>query len=100
MNKIIIALGIALVSATSAFADSSAIDVVNQQKFYNASVVDVDYAATGSVGSVAFDDEFRFGDTSPMNQNSGISVDSAATGSISPVATTDYIANDRLGGNS
>ncbi len=95
MNKIIIALGIALVSATSALADSSALDVVNQKVEYNASAVD--YAATGSVGSVATSDEFRFGDTSPMHQSAGAAVDTAATGSI---ATTNYVVNDRLGGNS
>jgi hypothetical protein len=97
MNKIIIAMGIALISATSAFADSSALDVVNQQVEYTASAVD--YAATGSVGT-ASSDEFRFGDTSPMHQSAGSNVDLSATGSISPIATTDYVVNDRLGGNS
>jgi hypothetical protein len=97
MNKIIIALGIALVSATSAFADSSALDVVGQKFEYNASAVD--YEATGSVGT-ATADEFRFGDTSPMPQVTDQNVDSAATGSISPIATTNYVVNDRLGGNS
>ncbi len=98
MNKIIIALGVALVSATSAFADSSALDVVGQKIEYNTAAVD--YAATGSVGAVATSDEFRFGDTSPMHQAAGSAVDNEATGSISPVATTDYVTNDRLGGNS
>ncbi len=97
MNKIIIALGIALVSASSAFAQSSALDVVGQQIEYRASAVD--YAATGSVGTDS-NDEFRFGDTSPMNQSADSNVDLSATGSISPIATTDYVVNDRLGGNS
>jgi hypothetical protein len=96
MNKIIIALGVALISATSAFADSSALDVVSQKFEVNASAID--YAATGSIGSVATDSAFRFGDTSPMHQAAGADlVDYAATGSI---ATTNYVTNDRLGGNS
>ncbi len=96
MNKIIIALGVALVSATSAFADSSAIDVVNQLQF--PANVAIDTVATGSIGSVAAtSDEFRFGDASPMHQSAGAAVDTAATGSI---ATTNYVVNDRLGGNS
>jgi hypothetical protein len=97
MNKIIIALGIALVSATSAFAQSSALDIVGQQIEYSAPAVD--YEATGSLG-VATSDELRFGDASPMPQVFNSNVDSAATGSISPIATTDYVVNDRLGGNS
>jgi hypothetical protein len=97
MNKIIIALGIALVSATSAFAQSSALDVVGQKFEYNASAVD--YAATGSVGTAATG-ELRFGDASPMPQVINPNVDSAATGSVSPIATTDYVVNERLGGNS
>jgi hypothetical protein len=98
MNKIIIALGVALVSATSAFADSSALDVVGQKFEVNAAAVD--YAATGSVGAVASNDEFRFGDTSPKSQVLGATIDNEATGSVGPVATTDYVTNDRLGGNS
>jgi hypothetical protein len=98
MNKMIIALGIALVSATSAFADSSALDIINHPTFNSVSSVDLE--ATGSVGAVAFEDEFRFGDTSPVSQVLNPAVDNAATGSIAPVATTDYVTNDRLGGNS
>jgi hypothetical protein len=98
MNKIIIAMGVALISATSAFADSSAIDVGNQKTIYNAAAVD--YTATGSIGSSVADNEFQWGDTSPMHQSAGSNVDLSATGSISPIATTDYVVNDRLGGNS
>ncbi|MGL4488076.1 MAG: hypothetical protein ACRCU5_01345 [Rhizobiaceae bacterium] len=98
MNKIIIALGIALVSATSAFAQSSALDVVGQQIEYNASTVD--YAATGSVAAESEIEKARFGDGSPVSQVMDNSVDGAATGSVSPLATTDYVVNDRLGGNS
>jgi hypothetical protein len=88
MNKLILGLSIALISATSAFADSSAIDVVNQQTVFNASAVDLE--ATGSIGT-ASQDEFRFGDVSPAAQ---------ASNANGPVAVTNYVTNDRLGGNS
>ena len=80
MNKIIIALGVALVSATAAFADSSALDVKAPDVF-NASAVD--QTATGSIGTApTLEFRARLGDGSPMYlQNTAVS-DSTATGSI------------------
>ncbi|MGL4488077.1 MAG: hypothetical protein ACRCU5_01350 [Rhizobiaceae bacterium] len=98
MNKIIIALGIALISATSAFAQSSALDVVNQKFEYNAS--EVDTAPTGSVGTAADIERARFGDGSPAFQGVDTTVDGAATGSVAPAPVIEYNVNDRLGGNS
>ena len=81
MNKIIIALGVALVSATSAFADSSALDVKAPDVF-NASVVD--QTATGSIGTTpTLEFRAKLGDGSPMylqgNSVSGV-----------PISTVDY----------
>ena len=92
MNKIIIALGVALVSATAAFADSSALDVKAPDVF-NASIAD--QTATGSIGAApTLELRARLGDGSPMyvqgNSVSGV-----------PVTTVDYtIQRARFGDGS
>ncbi len=96
MNKIIIALGVALVSATSAFADSSALDVVGQQTVVNASAVDYTAPAATSTAD-AYGMRARLGDGSPMNAPVAVSVDYTAPASI---GATGYVVNDRIGGNS
>ena len=80
MNKIIIALGVALVSATAAFADSSALDAKAPDVFNAASV---DQTATGSINTAPIlEFRARLGDGSPMYlQNTSVS-DSTATSSI------------------
>ena len=94
MNKIIIALGIALASSTAAFADSSALDVVGQQTFYSAPRVDTE--ATASIGAAnlgveAVENRGRLGDGSPM-------IGSADFGAVA--IETSYLPAQRLGGNS
>ena len=94
MNKIIIALGIALASTTAALAQSNALDVVGQQ--FTVAQQSVDYEATASTGTSnlgvdATENRDRFGDGSPMM--------SAAP--FAPIAIeTGYLPADRLGGNS
>ena len=84
MNKIIIALGVALVSATAAFADSSALDV-KAPDVYN---VSADQTATGSIGTApTLEFRAKLGDGSPMYIQSNSVSDSTATGAIS---TIDY----------
>ncbi len=81
MNKIIIALGVALVSATAAFADSSALDAKAPDVF-NASIAD--QTATGSIGAApTLEFRAKLGDGSPMYLQ-GNSVSGA------PVTTVDY----------
>ena len=92
MNKIIIALGIALASSTAAFAQSSALDVVGQQTTYSAPAVDTE--ATASIGAANFgveavENRGRLGDGSPM-----IGSD------VSVAIETGYLPAQRLGGNS
>jgi hypothetical protein len=97
VNKIIIALGIALASSTAAFAQSSALDVVGQefQKFSSAAPA-VDYEATASIGGAnlgvdAVENRDRLGDGSPM----------VSAAPFAPIAIeTGYLPADRLGGNS
>ncbi len=85
MNKIIIALGVALISATAAFADSSALDV-KAADVYNAA--SVDQTATGSTGTApTLELRAKLGDGSPMYIQSNSTFDSTATGAIS---TIDY----------
>ncbi len=81
MNKIIIALGVALISATAAFADSSALDV-KAPDVSNASVAD--QTATGSIGTApTFELRTNFGDSAPIYLQ-GNSVAGA------PISTVDY----------
>jgi hypothetical protein len=88
MNKIIIALGVALVTATSAFADSSALDVVNQDAV---TVSSIDRAATGSIGGQsAYEERARLGDGSPAWFTQGAAGKSG----------TDYSATGSIGGQS
>ena len=68
MNKIIIALGIALASSTAALAQSSALDVIGQPSV-NAQVIDT--VETGSIsnanaGVEAVQNRGMLGDGSPM----------------------------------
>lgn len=94
MNKIIIALGIALASSTAALAQSSALDVVGQQ--FTVSAPAVDYEATASIGGSnlgvdAAQNRGKLGDGSPM-------MGGAEFGSIA--IETGYLPAPRLGGNS
>ena len=94
MNKIIIALGIALASSTAALAQSSALDVVGQQ--FTVTAPAVDYEATASIGTPnlgveASQNRGNLGDGSPM-------VGGATFGSVA--IETGYLPAPRLGGNS
>ena len=90
MNKIIIALGIALASSTAAFAQSSALDVIGQQTFYSAPAVDTE--ATASIGGVeAVENRANLGDGSPM-------IGADVSGAVA--IETGYLPAQRLGGNS
>ena len=94
MNKIIIALGIALASSTAALAQSSALDVVGQQ--FTVSAPAVDYTATASIGASnlgvdAAQNRGKLGDGSPM-------MGGAEFGTIA--IETGYLPAPRLGGNS
>ncbi len=94
MNKIIIALGIALASSTAAFAQSSALDVVGQQTVYSAPAVDTE--ATASIGGAnrgveAVENRGRLGDGSPM-------IGADVSGAVA--IETGYLPAQRLGGNS
>ena len=85
MNKIIIALGVALVSATAAFADSSALDVKSADVYNAASV---DQTATGAIGTApTLEFRAKLGDGSPMYIQGNVVADSTATGAI---GTVDY----------
>jgi hypothetical protein len=92
MNKIIIALGIALASSTAAFAQSSALDVIGQPAA-NAPLIDT--VETGSIttnlGVDATENRDRLGDGSPM-------MGGAQFGSVA--IDTGYLPAPRLGGNS
>ena len=95
MNKIIIALGIALASSTAAFAQSSALDVVGQQFTVTAPAA-VDYEATASIGAAnpgveAVENGGMLGDGSPLF---------GATSNGSVAIETGYLPATRLGGNS
>jgi hypothetical protein len=94
MNKIIIALGIALASSTAALAQSSALDVASQQFAVTASAVD--YEATASIGATnagveAVQNRGMLGDGSPM-------IGGAEFGTVA--IETGYLPAPRLGGNS
>ena len=94
MNKIIIALGIALASSNAAFAQSSALDVIGQQTTYSAPVIDTE--ATASIGGAdlgveAVENRGRLGDGSPM-------IGTAPSSSVA--IETGYLPAQRLGGNS
>jgi hypothetical protein len=94
MNKIIIALGIALASSTAAFAQSSALDVVGQEFSVTAPAVDYEATASisgGNLGVDAVENRGKLGDGSPM-------VGGAEFGSVA--IETGYLPADRLGGNS
>lgn len=95
MNKIIIALGVALVTATSAFADSSALDI-NAPEVFNASAIDG--TATASIGGDAYGMRARLGDGSPAYVAIEAGVDNTATSAISAVAVDD--SRGRLGDGS
>ena len=89
MNKIIIALGIALASSTAALAQSSALDVAGQP---SANTVLIDTVETGSIvsanaGVESVENRGMLGDGSPM-----------AGGTIA--IETGYLPAQRLGGNS
>ena len=93
MNKIIIALGIALASSTAALAQSSALDVIGQPSV-NAQVIDT--VETGSIsnanaGVEAVQNRGMLGDGSPM-------AGGAEFGTIA--IETGYLPAQRLGGNS
>ncbi len=95
MNKIIIALSVALISATSAFADSSALDVKTSD-VYNAAV---DQTATGSIGTApTLEFRAKLGDGSPMYLQGNAVSDATATGAIGDVDYT--IETARLGDGS
>lgn len=89
MNKFILAFGFAAIASTSAFAQSSALDVVGQKFELNASAID--YEATASIGSTAVETRDRLGDGSPM-------AGGEASGTIA--IETGYLPEARLGGNS
>jgi hypothetical protein len=90
MNKIIIALGLALASSTAALAQSSALDVVGQQ--FSVTAPAVDYEATAqNLGVEAVQNRGNLGDGSPM-------VGGATFGSVA--IETGYLPAPRLGGNS
>ena len=93
MNKIIIALGIALASSTAALAQSSALDVVGQP---SANTVLIDTVETGSIvsanaGVESVENRGMLGDGSPM-------AGGAEFGTIA--IETGYLLAQRLGGNS
>ena len=82
MNKIIIALGIALASSTAALAQSSALDVVGQP---SANTVLIDTVETGSI----------------VSANAGVeSVEHRGTEFGTIAIETGYLPAQRLGGNS
>ncbi len=90
MNKIIIALGVALVSATAAFADSSALDVKSPDVYNAASV---DQTATGSIGTApTLELRAKLGDGSPQYLSGNSLYDATATGSIGTAAPTEQSA--------
>ena len=95
MNKIIIALGIALASSTAALADSSALDVVGQQFAVTAPVA-VDYEATASIGATNFGVEAVVNHAAPTD--SYPLFDALSLASVPPVS--GYLPAARLGGNS
>ena len=97
MNKIIIALGIALASSTAALAQSNALDVVGQkfEKFSTAAPA-VDFEATASIGGAdlgveAVQNRGMLGDGSPA-------FGAVSNGSVA--IETGYLPAARLGGNS
>ena len=95
MNKIIIALGIALASSTAAFAQSSALDVIGQPTIYSAPAVDTEATAsiggTASLAVEAVENRGRLGDGSPM-------IGADVSGAVA--IETGYLPAQRLGGNS
>jgi hypothetical protein len=95
MNKIIIAIGVALVTATSAFADSSALDI-NAPEVFNASAIDG--TATSSIGGDAYGMRARLGDGSPAYSASDMRIDNTATSAIGTLAVDDQ--RGRLGDGS
>ena len=95
MNKLILALGVALVTATSAFADSGALDI-NAPEVFNASAIDG--TATASIGGDAYGERTRLGDGSPAYVASVSGVDNTATNAIGATAVEDQ--RGRLGDGS
>jgi hypothetical protein len=97
MNKLIIAFGITLAAATSAFADSSILDVMKQEPI-NAT----QSAVVADSGASAYDfTRGRLGDGSPVfvavEGTSG--VDNTATASIGVASAYDF-TRGRLGDGS
>lgn len=100
MNKIFIALGIAVACSTAALADSGALDVQdrdvqNRQAVYSAPAIDTQVTASigqsTQYGVESVQNRARFGDGSPM-------VGGKHVGSV-PIET-GYLPAQRLGGNS
>jgi hypothetical protein len=99
MNKLIIAFGITLAAATSAFAQSSILDVMEQEP-----VTVSQGAIVADSGASAYDfTRGRLGDGSPAFVSSGIqsgdNVDTTATGSIGSGSAYDF-TRGRLGDGS
>lgn len=94
MNKIVIAVSVVLFASVSAFARSSALDVVDQPSNFAKS--DIDYQPTSSTTSHNLDVEDahnhgRLGDDLPVNGN---------TKYMSIVKEHHYVPVGRSGGNS
>ncbi|AKI00681.1 hypothetical protein IMCC20628_03416 [Hoeflea sp. IMCC20628] len=95
MNKLIIALGLTLATATGAFADSSALDAFVPQA---PSTSTIDYTATASVGDVANDQIVynRAGnDGSPTFVAPQGNVDYTATASIGGGVSNEQVTYNR-----
>ncbi|MCY0093560.1 hypothetical protein [Hoeflea ulvae] len=97
MNKLIIALGLTLATATGALADSNALDAYVPQAA-NASAID--YTATASVGDVENDlvVYHRAGnDGSPSFKASQGGIDYTATASVGDGVSNDQVIYHRAG---
>ena len=99
MNKLIIAVGLTLAAATSALAQSSILDVMNQEP-----VTASQGANVADSGASAYDfTRGRLGDGSPQfvssEVQSGNNVDTTATGSIGSGSAYDS-TRGRLGDGS
>jgi opacity protein-like surface antigen len=99
MKKLIIALGLSVAAATSAFAQSSALDVINQEQLISSQGTGV-----ADSGASAYDfTRGRLGDGSPQfvasDIESGTNVDTTATGSIGSGTAYDT-SRGRLGDGS
>jgi hypothetical protein len=81
MKKLIIAAGIALAASSSAFAQSTALDVVTFEPVNRDALID--FAATASIGNeMTTQHRARLGDGSPQYMNENVRIDFTPTASI------------------